>query len=72
MPAKVYTDKDADLGVFKGKTCAVIGFGSPGPAHSLKPKGCLLHHLPLPTNIHVLFSVVWGKCKNREMTRRKQ
>ncbi|MEY3534779.1 MAG: hypothetical protein RLZZ582_355, partial [Verrucomicrobiota bacterium] len=26
--AKVYTDKDADLSVFKGKTLAVLGFGS--------------------------------------------
>ncbi|MEN9283356.1 MAG: hypothetical protein RLZZ179_849 [Verrucomicrobiota bacterium] len=38
MPAKVYTDKDADLGVFKGKTCAVIGFGSQGHAHALNLK----------------------------------
>ena len=35
MPAKIYTDKDADLGVFKGKTCAVLGFGSQGHAHAL-------------------------------------
>ena len=26
MPAKVYTDKDADLGVFKNKTLAVLGY----------------------------------------------
>ena len=26
MPAKIYTDKDADLGVLKGKTLAVIGY----------------------------------------------
>ena len=25
--AKVYTDKDADLGVLKNKTLAVLGFG---------------------------------------------
>jgi ketol-acid reductoisomerase len=36
--AKIYTDKDADLGVFKGKTCAVIGFGSQGHAHALNLK----------------------------------
>ena len=30
MPAKIYTDKDADLSVLKGKTCAVLGFGSQG------------------------------------------
>ncbi|MBW7896103.1 MAG: ketol-acid reductoisomerase [Opitutaceae bacterium] len=42
MPAKVYTDKDADLGVFKNKTLAVIGYGSQGHAHALnlKESGC--------------------------------
>jgi len=42
MPAKVYTDKDADLGVLKGKTLAVIGYGSQGHAHALnlKESGC--------------------------------
>jgi ketol-acid reductoisomerase len=38
MPAKIYTDKDADLGQLKGKTCAVIGFGSQGHAHALNLK----------------------------------
>jgi ketol-acid reductoisomerase len=38
MPAKVYTDKDADFGVFKNKTLAVIGFGSQGHAHALNLK----------------------------------
>jgi ketol-acid reductoisomerase len=38
MPAKVYTDKDADLGALKGKICAVIGFGSQGHAHALNLK----------------------------------
>ncbi len=40
--AKVYHDKDADLGVFKGKTLAVLGFGSQGHAHALnlKDSGC--------------------------------
>ena len=42
MPAKVYTDKDADLGTLKGKTLAVLGFGSQGHAHALnlKESGC--------------------------------
>ncbi len=35
---KVYTDKDADLSVLKGKTCAVLGFGSQGHAHALNLK----------------------------------
>jgi len=38
MPAKIYTDKDGDLKHLKGKTCAVIGFGSQGHAHSLNLK----------------------------------
>ena len=38
MPAKIYTDKDADLRTLKGKTCAVIGFGSQGHAHALNLK----------------------------------
>src|SRR3954453_11792054 len=38
MPAKVYTDKDADLNFLKGKTLAVLGFGSQGHAHALNLK----------------------------------
>jgi ketol-acid reductoisomerase len=38
MPAKVYTDKDADLSHLKGKTLAVLGFGSQGHAHALNLK----------------------------------
>jgi ketol-acid reductoisomerase len=43
MPAKVYTDKDADLGVLKDKTLAVLGFGSQGHAHALNLKESGLH-----------------------------
>ena len=43
MPAKIYTDKDADLEVLKGKTCAVIGFGSQGHAHALNLKDSGVH-----------------------------
>src|SRR6516164_1518643 len=38
MPAKIYTDKDADLSVLKKKTLAVLGFGSQGHAHALNLK----------------------------------
>ena len=40
--AKIYTNDDADLSVFEGKTLAVIGFGSQGHAHALnlKDSGC--------------------------------
>ena len=42
MPAKVYTDKDADLKPLQDKTLAVLGFGSQGHAHALnlKDSGC--------------------------------
>jgi ketol-acid reductoisomerase len=34
MPATIYYDKDADLGALKGKTIAIIGYGSQGHAHA--------------------------------------
>ena len=43
MPAKVYTDNDADLGVLKNKTLAIIGFGSQGHAHALNLKDSGAH-----------------------------
>jgi ketol-acid reductoisomerase len=45
MPAKVYTDKDADLSVLNNKTLAVLGFGSQGHAHALNLKDSGLHVL---------------------------
>ena len=41
MP-QMYYDKDADLGLLKGKTIGVVGFGSQGHAHALnlKDSGC--------------------------------
>lgn len=36
--AIMYYEKDCDLGVFKGKTVAVIGYGSQGHAHALNAK----------------------------------
>ena len=38
MPARIYREKDADMKVLKGKTFAVIGFGSQGHAHALNLK----------------------------------
>ncbi len=35
MPAKIYYDQDADLGLLKNKKIAVIGYGSQGHAHAL-------------------------------------
>ena len=38
MAAKVFYDKDADLKYLKGKTVAIMGFGSQGHAHALNLK----------------------------------
>src|ERR1035437_4024730 len=38
MAIKIYNDKYADLKYLKGKTCAVIGYGSQGHAHALNLK----------------------------------
>ena len=34
MPAKIYYDQDADLGLLKGKKIAIIGYGSQGHANA--------------------------------------
>ena len=40
--AKIYYDSDADLSLLKGKTIAIIGYGSQGHAHALnlRDSGC--------------------------------
>ena len=38
MPARVYSDKDADIGLLRNQTLAVLGFGSQGHAHALNLK----------------------------------
>jgi ketol-acid reductoisomerase len=38
MPARIHTDRDADLKFLFGKTCAVIGYGAQGRAHALNLK----------------------------------
>jgi len=38
MPARIFTDKDADLKFLRGKTLAVIGYGAQGRAQALNLK----------------------------------
>ncbi|MDG2380618.1 MAG: ketol-acid reductoisomerase [Pirellulaceae bacterium] len=42
MPAKIYYEKDADLARLKGKTIAILGYGSQGhaQAQNLRDSGC--------------------------------
>lgn len=42
MPATTYYDKDADLSLLKGKTIAILGYGSQGhaQAQNLRDSGC--------------------------------
>ncbi len=42
MAAKIYYDQDADLSLLKGKTIAILGYGSQGHAHAqnLRDSGC--------------------------------
>ena len=42
MPATIYYEKDADLSQLKGKTIAILGYGSQGHAHAqnLRDSGC--------------------------------
>src|SRR3954462_6254552 len=42
MAAKVYYDDDADLSALKGKTIAILGYGSQGhaQAQNLRDSGC--------------------------------
>jgi ketol-acid reductoisomerase len=50
MPAKTYYDKDADLALLKGKTLAILGYGSQGHAHAqnLRDSGCNVIVAELP------------------------
>ncbi len=48
MPATIYYDQDADLGLLKGKTIAIIGYGSQGhaQAQNLRDSGCTVRRRP--------------------------
>src|SRR5262249_52668635 len=38
MPARIFYDQDADLGLLRNKKVAIIGYGSQGHAHALNLK----------------------------------
>ena len=42
MPANIYYEQDADLGLLHGKTIAILGYGSQGHAQALnlRDSGC--------------------------------
>lgn len=61
MAAKIHTDKDADLKQLKGKTVAVIGFGSQGHAHALNLKD---------SGVKVIIGLYPGS-KSREVAKKK-
>ena len=61
MPAKIYSDKDASLDALKGKTAAVIGFGSQGHAHALNLKD---------SGVKVIIGLYPGS-KSREVAKEK-
>lgn len=50
MAAKIFYDKDADLSVLKGKTIAILGYGSQGHAQALnlRDSGCQVVIAELP------------------------
>src|SRR3982751_882047 len=58
---KIYSDKDADLKVLKGKLCAVLGFGSQGHAHALNLKD---------SGVKVIIGLYPGS-KSREVAKEK-
>jgi ketol-acid reductoisomerase len=61
--AIIYYEKDADLGLLKGKTIGIIGFGSQGHAHAqnLKDSGCKVMVAELPG------SQPWKKAKSAKI-----
>ena len=48
MPATMYYDQDADLGLLKGKTVAIIGYGSQGHAHAQNLRDSGVHRRRRP------------------------
>lgn len=62
MPARIYTERDADLKILQGKTCAVIGYGAQGHAHALNLRD---------SGLRVLVGLR-SKSKSRAMARKER
>lgn len=62
MPAKIYYDQDADLHVLKGKTIAILGYGSQGHAHAqnLRDSGMNVLVAELPGTANYQLAVQHG------------
>ncbi len=62
MPAKIYYDQDADLGVLQGKTIAILGYGSQGHAHAqnLRDSGLKVVVAELPGTANYQLAVQHG------------
>lgn len=66
--SKMYYDKDANLGELKGKTIAVLGYGSQGHAHALSLKdsgiGVIVAEVKGSDNYKIALSHGWIEGKN--------
>ena len=62
MPARIYTDQDADLKFLRGKTLAVIGYGAQGRAQALNLKD---------SGMRVIVGLYRGS-KSRRVARKEQ
>jgi ketol-acid reductoisomerase len=71
---KVYTDKDADLKHLKGKTVAIIGYGSQGHAHAqnLRDSGVkvIVAELPGTNNYRMAVKAGFKPMSAREATKK--
>ena len=74
MAAKIFYDKDADLSLLKGKTIAILGYGSQGHAQALnlRDSGCqvVISELPGTKNYDLAVSHGFQPLDAEEATKR--
>ncbi len=74
MAAKIFYDKDADLSLLKGKTIAILGYGSQGHAQALnlRDSGCqvVISELPGTKNYDLAVSHGFQPLNIEEATKR--